>query len=397
MWLLCGALLLIGYGTNISSPLLIVYRDRLSLSNSETMAIFTVYVFGIMSTLLVAGPASDRYGRRIVVIPFTMLSGVASLVLIAGQNSFWLMLLGRYLLGATSGAALGTGTAWMQELAGKGNEQRTALLATIVTYFGFGVGPITSAFFHTIDVNPLTWPYVMHAAITFAALPVLLRVPETIAIHDPAVRARSLRPQLGVPQKAKRLFWLMVVPAAMWIFAFPSTSFALFPVIVSDSIPDLGVVVAAGSAAATAWSALLARPIVGRLGTRRALPAGVLLGVTGYVLGTTAFSLEVAWWVIPAAVALGASSGTITASSLGILSEVAEPSKRGTINSTLFLIAYPGMVMPIALTTIARWVDLTTALQGATLLALAVLVWSTAMYQLERRARAVGGQPHLNG
>lgn len=389
MWLLCGALLLVGYGTNISSPLLVVYRERLDLSDSATMAIFTVYVFGIVSTLLIAGPASDRYGRRVIVIPFTMLSAVASLVLIAGQNSFWLMLLGRYLLGATSGAALGTGTAWMQELAGVGNEQRTALLATIVTYFGFGIGPVTSAIFHTIDVNPLTWPYVLHAAITFAALPLLLRLPETVAINDPAVRARKIRPQLGVPPAARRVFWLIVVPAALWIFAFPSTSFALFPVIVADSIPDFDVVIAAASAAATAWSALLARPIVDRLGIRRGLPAGVLLGVVGYIFGTAAFSFDVPWWVIPAAIALGASSGTITASSLGILSEVAEPEKRGTINSTVFLLAYPGMTMPIALTIVAQWVDLSAALTGVTLLAIGVLIWSTTMYRVEQRGRAI--------
>ena len=79
--------------------------------------------------------------------------------------------------------------------------------------------------------------------------------------------------------------------------------------------------------------------------------------------------------MLPAAVLLGGSSGTITASSLGLLGELAEPSKRGAINSTVFVLAYPGMAMPILLTTLARWVDLSTALVGASLVAAIVFVW----------------------
>ena len=77
-----------------------------------------------------------------------------------------------------------------------------------------------------------------------------------------------------------------------------------------------------------------------------------------------------------AALVLGAASGTITASSLGILGELAEPSQRGAINSTVYLLAYPGMAMPILLTTAAEAVSLTTALLTATVLAIGSLAWS---------------------
>ena len=381
VWLLAAGLLLVGYGTNISTPLLVIYREELGLGDSATMAIFTVYVLGIVSTLPFAGPASDRFGRRNVFLPFVILSALASLVIMAGQSSFALILLGRFLLGVVSGAALGVGAAWMQELMGPGNEQRAALLTTIVTYFGFGIGPPISALFDAADINPLTWPYLLHVAFTALAAPFLWRLRETVDVDDPSVRARPIRPRLGIPPAARPVFWMIVVPSAIWVFAFPSTSFALFPVIVAEQVPDADVAIAAASGALTAWSALLARPIVGRLGASSALPVGMVMGVVGYILGTAAFATGNAWWVLPAAIMLGASSGTLISSALAILGERAEPSQRGTINSTVFLLAYPGMVTPILLTTAGQWVDLTTALVAVTLVGGGATLWSVVARQ----------------
>ena len=52
--LLSLGLFAVAYGTNVSTPFLVLYRDRLDLSPSQTMAIFVVYVAGILATLLFA-------------------------------------------------------------------------------------------------------------------------------------------------------------------------------------------------------------------------------------------------------------------------------------------------------------------------------------------------------
>lgn len=369
---------LVGYGTNVSTPLLVLYKERLELGDSATMAIFTVYVIGIFATLLLAGPVSDRFGRRITCIPFVALSALASLVLILGRDSFALLLFGRFLLGGVSGVVLGVGAAWMQELMGPGHEQRAAILSTVVAYFGFGVGPPVSAVFEQLGVDPFIWPYVLHAAVTLLYVPVMLRLPETVTFRD---RPPPLRPQLGVPPLAMRTFWLIIVPAAIWIFSFPSTSFALFPVIISDAIAGYEVVVAAASGSLTALSALLARPVIARVGARAAIPMAMVAGTTGYVLGTIAFSTDAWGFVLPAAVLLGGASGTITAASLGVLGEMADPATRGALNSTVFILAYPGMAMPIVLTSIASITGLTAALIGVTVLAAGASVWAVIAFQ----------------
>ncbi len=56
-------------GTNVPTPLLLVYRDELDLSDASLTAIFGVYALGLMLALAVAGQAADRWGRRRVALP----------------------------------------------------------------------------------------------------------------------------------------------------------------------------------------------------------------------------------------------------------------------------------------------------------------------------------------
>ena len=51
-------------GTNVPTPLLLVYRDRLHLSPSTLTALFGFYAAGLVPSLLLSGPLSDRLGRR---------------------------------------------------------------------------------------------------------------------------------------------------------------------------------------------------------------------------------------------------------------------------------------------------------------------------------------------
>src|SRR5918997_2617695 len=77
----------VAFGTNVPTPLLLVYRDTLGLGPNVLTAAFGVYAAGLIPALLLAGPASDRLGRRPVVVPFVVLALVASLLFLPAAGS----------------------------------------------------------------------------------------------------------------------------------------------------------------------------------------------------------------------------------------------------------------------------------------------------------------------
>ena len=362
---LTAGIFVVAYGTNVSTPFLVEYRRRLDLTESATVAIFVVYVVGIIGALLLAGSLSDRFGRRPIVLPMTALSGIASLVMIAGRNEFLWLLFGRFLLGVVSGAVLGVGTAWLLELYGPGEEQRAAVRTTLVTFAGFGIGPVISAFTFWLLPGQLVFAFVIHAVAALLAIGVMLRVPET----HPADASRRIRVSLGVPAAARRAFVVVIVPAAIWVFGFPSAGFALFPVLVSDSISISAVGVAAAAGALTAWSGIMSRPLVVRIGPRAALPIGMAMGTAGYIAGTIAFAADMWPLVLIAAPLLGAASGTITVSCLSLIGVMADDARRGSLTSSFYLLAYPGMAMPLIITTLAELSSTSGVLIGVSIVA----------------------------
>ena len=194
---------------------------------------------------------------------------------------------------------------------------------------------------------------------------------------DPCI---SLRPRVGVPSEARATFFTVLAPAAVWVFGFPSTSFALFPVILRDAIGGTNDVLVAGiTGTTTALAALLSRPVLRRASSSiEGLKIAMWIGVVGYVLGTTAFVTDI-WQLIPvAAVALGAASGTLLTAGLAITESLADSSNRGALNATFYFGTYIGMAMPVVIAFLATGVSLNIALGIVTAAALLVAVHLTA-------------------
>src|SRR5579884_3769794 len=89
-WLACGfALWALGY--NLGAPVLTLWAGRLGATATEEGIVgATVYV-GMAVTGLVAGPLSDRVGRRSVLIGAWGISAIGTLSLALAQD--WVMLL----------------------------------------------------------------------------------------------------------------------------------------------------------------------------------------------------------------------------------------------------------------------------------------------------------------
>ena len=374
------ALFAVALGTNVATPLLLIYEGRLGLSTWTLTALFAVYPIGLAPALVFSGPASDVLGRRAVMAPGVLLSGVASVVLLLGRDSLAMLYLGRFLLGVVSGLVLVVASAWIQEL-GRDDPMWSARLVGIVMYSGFGLGPLMSGLIGQWGPAPLTLPYVVHLVTIVLGLAVLVVAPESV-IRSPG---RRIRPNLGIPAESAPEFWRVVVPTSFGVFGMPSLAFGLFPVILKPAMESVAVFVS-GLLGMLAMVAIVpAQAWVGRAGPHRAAPLALAIGATGCCLGLIALASD--WWplLFASAVLMGGASGLAMTSGLRFVDLICRPEDRGALNGAFYAAAYAGMMMPLVVTSIARVVGSTTAvLAGVTVATTSVSLW---LYRATREIR----------
>lgn len=356
-WALALGLFAVAYGTNVSTPLLLLYERELGLTPWTVTALFAVYPLGLAPALVYAGPASDVLGRRPVVVPGLVLSAAASVVMIAGASSLPLLFLGRFLLGAVSGLVFVVASAWMQEL-GAANPMWASRLTGLILYAGFGAGPLISGALGEWGPVPLAVPYLVHLALVVAGLATVWRVPETVV----RVVGRRMRPNLGVPAESRRVFWTVVAPTAVGVFGFPSLAFGLFPVLLRPAMESIAVFVTGIIGLLAMGSIVPAQAWVGRVGPYRAAPLGLALGTSGCATGLVAFSTGLWWLLLPASVLMGVASGLSMTSGLRFVDLITRPEDRGACTGSFYAVAYAAMTMPVVVSTLARPLGFTAVL-----------------------------------
>jgi hypothetical protein len=365
------ALFAVAFGTNVATPLLLIYEQQLDLSRWTVTALFAIYPIGLAPALAYAGPASDALGRRVVVVPGLVLSGLASLVMLLGDDTLWMLFLGRFLLGAVSGLVLVVASAWMQEL-GDADAMWNARVLGLVMYGGFGFGPFVGGVLGQWSALPLVWPYVVHLALVVAGLVVIFTVPETVGrSHGRIV------PNLGIPEGAGSEFWRVVVPTALGVFGFPSLAFGLFPVLLRPVMTGVAVFVTGLVFVLSMGLIIPAQAWVGRVGAYRAAPVGLVLGTVGTALGMLAFATG--WWgvIFPASICMGTASGICMTSGLRFVEVLADPRQRGALTGAFYAAAYAGMTAPLVASTIARAIGYEAVLGVIVAVGVALSAWLT--------------------
>ncbi|WP_433788149.1 MFS transporter [Actinomycetospora sp. CA-101289] len=355
----------VAFGTNVPTPLLLVYRDTLGLGPNVLTAAFGVYAAGLIPALLLAGPASDRRGRRPVVVPFVALAGLVSVLFLAAGSSVVVLFAGRFLQGAVSGVVFSVGTAWLGELVGEPG--RSARLTTIALAAGWAAGPLTAGLLGQWTPWPTVLPYLVHVALMVVAIALLAAVPETLTPERRRVAGPVVN--LGVPAGTRRPFLLVVVPIAVGVFTFPSTAATVLPLLLTPQMPGIAVAVAGIVAGVTLSTGALVPPLQRRLGAPRAGPLGMALGALGLGVALAGLALDTWPLLLPASLLLGAGYGLCLASGLATVARLARPDERGALTGTFYACAYLGFGVPFAISALAVGGDLTGPLAGLAVLA----------------------------
>jgi MFS family permease len=341
----------VGWGANQFSPMLIVYRHELNLSAAAVAGLFAVYGATLIPALLIAGPLSDRYGRRPIVLPFVALSPIATLLLILGPWDLAIIAVGRALAGLCSGVVFGAATAWVQELSHGAGTRRAALALSA----GFGLGPVVAAVLAQWAPSPLRVPYIPHLVLGVIAALLVLRTPEARAsgIHKPSVPTLRVRSPGDAPAsrrwppRAVRTwrFWLGVAPAALLVFGSISVAIVVLPEDVT-SAKTLSAGFAGLMTALSFAAGLGVQPLARRHPASVGLVAGLCSAVIGTGLGIAAVQDQNRALAGAAAVFLGATYGLCLVSGLRQAEELASATDRGAVLACYYVLAYLGFTAP---------------------------------------------------
>lgn len=343
----------VGYGANQFVPLLAVYRTTLALSDAQATAIFGVYALGLIPALLLAGPASDRYGRRSLMLGFAGLSLLATAVLITGRWGPAGLYAGRLLTGVVSGGAFSVGTAWVKELSDEAPPGAGARRGALALTAGFAAGPLVAGPLAQWAPEPELLPYLLHLLLATAALVLLPRTPETV--QAPASRRRGA--QRGLVRSARsRRFTRVVVPLGPWVFGSVTLVFTTLPAHATGPVPGLTVAFPGVLAALALAAGLAVQPLGRRLqdaslahGTGDAAATALALVTAGCLAAGAATAHPGLAAATGAALLLGAGYGLCILCGLREVEYLAPARELGSLVSIFYSLAYAGLAIPYLL------------------------------------------------
>ena len=385
-WLPVAAVLLgTGWGSQQFTPMLLVYHQTLGLTTGTLEALFGVYALGQIPGLLLGGPLSDIWGRRAVVVPAAALCLVATVLLAAAGHVVALLFAGRLLVGVSTGAAFGAGTAWLRETSrppwGTASDPAVARRAVIAMTTGFAFGPLVAGLLAQWAPEPGVVPYLPHIALMALVLALLRTAPETV----PAGSPQALR--LVPPGLASRRFRTVVAPLAPWVFAAPAVAFALLPSITGAGHAADGVALSAAVTALTALAGVLIQPLARRLDARgrgnRAATAGLLVLAGALALAAVTAQDGQIWLLVPCAIVFGSAYGLCLVAGLVEVQRIAGPRALGGLTAAFYMLAYLGFAVPSLLVLAAHLASyaLLLAITAALALSTAALVTRQALRQ----------------
>lgn len=376
-WVVVAAALIVsGWGANQFTPLLVMYR---SMTDGDGARLFTpvtvdgflaAYVVGLVPGLLVGGPASDRYGRR-VLVPGTALAALGSVIL--GSAAFvppeWPQLplyFGRFITGIAAGLAMAVGTSWVKELSQAPFDPRAdagagARRASLSLTVGFGAGAGVAGALAQWGPGREWFPYLVQVAVSVPVIVLLLRVPETA----PARIARgSWAEDLHVPLAFHPRFLWSVAPMAPWVFGAAGIAYAVLPQLQQRNMGRMGLAFSTLLTVVTLLTGVLVQGLAKRLDTPRsgrATIAGLGLIVAGLALASwAARSIDLGapvvvsiGWTVLAAMVLGAAYGVCLVSGLQEVQRIASPTQLAGLTAVYYALTYLGFLLPLVLSTVA--------------------------------------------
>jgi hypothetical protein len=247
----------------------------------------------------------------------------------------------------SSGAVFGAGTAWLREVSrpplGGASDHAAARRAAVAMTAGFALGPLVAGLLAQWAPAATVVPYLPHVAVMALVLVLLRKAPETVTPRGPLALRRS-SPGLRSPR-----FRAVVAPMAPWVFAAPAIAFALLPSVVGAAHATDGVALTAAITALCALSGVMIQPLarhLDRRGRGRTATAGLLMLVTGLLIGAVTAHARQDWMLVPSAIVLGGAYGLCLVAGLAEIQRISDGRSLASLTAAYYALAYLGFAAP---------------------------------------------------
>jgi MFS family permease len=335
--------------SNAPSPLYVIYQKKWHLDPLVLTAVFAVYAVGVLLALFVAGPISDRSGRRPMLFASAALLMVSVILCALDAGVGWLFA-GRFVQGLATGSVTGAAAAAIVELDGRPDSRRASVLTTVAFLTGAACMPLLFGFMAQYGPAPTVAPYLVELALVAITTALLVVVPETRTGTEASVVAsaapRTWIQRPTVPRSIRVPFAIAGASVAM-AWSVGSLYSAL-----SGSI-ESQLLHIQSHATSGVWLFVynglggLAQVGMQRWTNRNSMLLGVL-GVTSGMSAVQLSSLLGASWLFYVGTFLaGIGGGAAFMAAMALINEVAPPLHRAAVVSAFSVVSYLAVAIPV--------------------------------------------------
>ena len=341
---MCGALLAIFttiFASNVPTPLYAVWQVKMGFSSTALTAVFSIYVLGVVLTLLTLGSLSDKIGRRQMMVP-GLLFIIAGAVMFMLASDIYGLGAARVLTGIGTGIVTGASSAALVELEPNDNWTRAATLSALFFTLGAFAGPTVSSLMLGLGDAALTWPFAVTVALGCVTVAMLLFAPwpADIGQRHPKFRWRAWRPTtIKVPREMLGAF--IFAAAAICLAWSTGSLYASLGPSLATKLVGIDDRTKAGLFAA-GWQLMAG---VSQFACKRQpLDRLLLVGPSTLILGLGVMAAAVIysspWLFTLATLATASGAGATGVVGIASISNTAPVDQRGSINSAFYLMAY---------------------------------------------------------
>lgn len=333
--------------TALASPLYAIYMENWQVSKTEIGYAFIAYMVGVVFSLLFLNGLNAKYGYKKTVMAGLAIS-ILSLAYSALSNNIMHLCAARFFIGISSGLL---STATIIGLAQKypfKRKENAGKISSMITIFGFGLGPLIGGLLADLSQAPLSSPYWIIAAISFF---VLCACPLIQYRHIPLSTSKQATIwNIPVSSTHKKIFFSCAITAVCCFGVFSlyaalaGTFIKALPVPQSATLTGLSISV-------ILFISTFTQLVCKNLKESTSMIIGICLILFGCMSLMMAQYTHLNFWLISSILTVGIGHGLSLSPAyylVGLISQKESPA----IFSTFLLLGYQGTIWPVLLSSI---------------------------------------------